>query len=122
MKKNNKLLRLKIIRLFAASTLVLIYLLFCLPISASSKGSGATRIDSSKIIKSAFDPKTASWNIDWPGRVSQYDLVYKSPPIDPMQGIALGNGDVAALAWCEDSKIILVLNKCDLITRNLVKG
>ncbi len=114
MKKNNKLLRLKIIRLFAASTLVLIYLLFCLPISASSKGSGATRIDSSKIIKSAFDPKTASWNIDWPGRVSQYDLVYKSPPIDPMQGIALGNGDVAALAWCEDSKIILVLNKCDL--------
>ena len=93
---------------------MVIYLLFCLPTFAFSKGTSTTRIDSTKFIKSAFDPKTVSWNIAWPGRVSQYDLVYKSPPIDPMQGIALGNGDVAALAWCEDSKIIIVLNKCDL--------
>ena len=114
MKKNNPLLRLKITRLYTASTLVLIYLLLCLPTFAFSKGSGAIRTNSSKVIKSAFDPKTAAWNIEWPGQIAQYDLVYKSPPIDPMQGIALGNGDVAALAWCEDSKIILVLNKCDL--------
>ncbi|MEK7718501.1 MAG: hypothetical protein AAB347_02650, partial [Bacteroidota bacterium] len=67
-----------------------------------------------KGIQSAFDPKSAKWDIAWPGRVSQYDLVYKSPPIDPMQGIPLGNGDVGALVWCEDSKIILVVNKCDL--------
>jgi len=72
------------------------------------------RIDSSIVIKSAFNPKTAKWDIEWPGRVSQYDLVYMSPPIDPMQGIALGNGDVAALVWCEGSKIIMTLNKCDL--------
>ncbi len=114
MRKNNSLPGLEFVRFFQASTLMLIYLLFCLPAFAYSKGSGAPRIDSSKIIKSAFNPKTATWSIDWPGRVSQYDLVYKSPPIDPMQGIALGNGDVAALAWCEDSKIIIVLNKCDL--------
>ncbi|MCK4590985.1 MAG: hypothetical protein KAT86_04465, partial [Candidatus Latescibacteria bacterium] len=26
----------------------------------------------------------------------------------------IGNGDIGALCWCEDSKIILALNKCDL--------
>ena len=114
MRKNNPLPGLEFVRFFPVSSLILICLLYCLPAFALLKGIGTTRIDSSKIIKSAFDPKTASWNIEWPGRVSQYDLVYKSPPIDPMQGIALGNGDVAALAWCEDSKIIIVLNKCDL--------
>jgi len=67
-----------------------------------------------KNIQSAFNPKSAKWEIAWPGRVSQYDLVYLSPPIDPMQGIPLGNGDVGALVWCEDSKIIVVVNKCDL--------
>ena len=65
-------------------------------------------------LTSAFNPKTFSWNIDWPGRISRYDLVYLSPPVDPMQGIPLGNGDVSALVWCESSKIIIVLNKCDL--------
>lgn len=65
-------------------------------------------------IKSAFEPKTAEWNIEWPGKVSQHDLVYHSPPIDPLQGIPLGNGDVGALFWCEESKIIAVVNKCDL--------
>ena len=75
---------------------------------------GTAEPDSIRKIVSSFDPKTAEWKIGWPGRLSQYDLVYKSPPIDPMQGIPLGNGDVAALVWCEDSKIILVVNKCDL--------
>ncbi|MDP2337021.1 MAG: hypothetical protein Q8N05_11355 [Bacteroidota bacterium] len=65
-------------------------------------------------IGSAFSPKEFQWEIAWPGRVSQYDLVYKSPPVDPMQGIPLGNGEVGSLMWCEDSKIIIVLNKCDL--------
>jgi len=31
-----------------------------------------------------------------------------------MQGMPVGNGDVGALCWCEDSKLIFVLNKCDL--------
>lgn len=65
-------------------------------------------------IASAFDPKTAEWDIKWPERVSQYDLVYLSPPIDPLQGIPLGNGDIGVLFWCEESKIIAVVNKCDL--------
>lgn len=70
--------------------------------------------DGEKSVKSAFDPGTAEWNISWPGRISQYDLIYLSPPVDPMQGIPLGNGEVGALFWCEDSKIIAVVNKSDL--------
>jgi len=34
--------------------------------------------------------------------------------MDPMQGMPLGNGDVGALIWCESSRIVVVLNKCDL--------
>lgn len=67
-----------------------------------------------RALTSPFNPKTFSWNLDWPGRISRYDLVYLSPPVDPMQGIPLGNGDVSALVWCEGSKIVVVLNKCDL--------
>lgn len=65
-------------------------------------------------VHSAFDRQSNEWNISWPGRVSRYDLVYKSPPIDPMQGIPLGNGEIGALFWCEDSKLIIALNKSDL--------
>jgi alpha-L-fucosidase 2 len=65
-------------------------------------------------IKSAFDPLIGTWDISWPGKLSRYDLVYLSPPIDPMQGIPLGNGDLGVLFWCEDSKIIAVVNKSDL--------
>jgi len=74
----------------------------------------AKKPDSEPKTVSAFDPKTATWNISWPGRISQYDLVYLSPPVDPMQGIPLGNGEVGVLFWCEDSKIIAVVNKSDL--------
>ncbi len=74
----------------------------------------AKQPEAGKTIQSAFNPKTATWDITWPGRVSQYDLVYLSPPIDPMQGIPLGNGEVGVLFWCEDSKIIAVVNKSDL--------
>ena len=74
----------------------------------------ANQPESSKTIQSPFKPKTATWDIAWPGRVSQYDLVYLFPPVDPMQGIPLGNGEVGVLFWCEDSKIIAVVNKSDL--------
>jgi len=78
------------------------------------KKNGTSAVNMQTMISSAFKPKEFQWDIAWPGRVSQYDLVYKSPPIDPMQGIPLGNGDVGALFWCEDSKIIIAVNKCDL--------
>ena len=82
-------------------------------IPSAGKTDGAS-FANRQTIKSAFNPKDFRWDISWPGRVSQYDLVYKSPPIDPMQGIPLGNGDVSALLWCEQSRIIIVVNKSDL--------
>ena len=63
---------------------------------------------------SAFDPENGVWNISWPGKLSRYDLVYQSPPRDPLQGIPLGNGEVGVLIWCEDSRIIAAVNKSDL--------
>ena len=80
----------------------------------TAKKNATSVVKEQKIINSAFNPGEYQWDISWPGRLSQYDLVYKSPPINPMQGIPLGNGDVGVLFWCEDSKIIAVVNKSDL--------
>ncbi|MEZ5107304.1 MAG: hypothetical protein R2757_22555 [Draconibacterium sp.] len=80
--------------------------LSCLQISAQQA--------TNEKIQSSFNPKTGEWEIAWPGRVSQYDLTYLSPPKDPLQGIPLGNGEIGVLFWCEDSKIIAVINKSDL--------
>jgi hypothetical protein len=47
--------------------------------------------------------------------VARHDLVFLSPPSDPQQyGIPLGNGEIGVLAWCEDTKLILAVNKSDL--------
>ncbi|MBI4558405.1 MAG: hypothetical protein HY706_12560 [Candidatus Hydrogenedentes bacterium] len=67
-----------------------------------------------KMIESPFDPKTASWEIPWPGRVAKHDLVYLTPPSDPMQGLPLGNGDIGILCWTDDTKLVFAANKCDL--------
>jgi hypothetical protein len=83
-------------------------------ITASAFNSPDPVQTATRALASPFNPKDFSWNLDWPGRISRYDLVYLSPPVDPMQGIPLGNGDVSALVWCEGSKIVVVLNKCDL--------
>ena len=39
-------------------------------------------------MKSAFDPSIAQWRIDWPGRVSRHDIVFLTPPDDPLHGLA----------------------------------
>jgi hypothetical protein len=64
--------------------------------------------------QSAFDLQQGQWAIAWPGRVSRHDLVYETPPEDPMQGFPLGNGDLGAVCWCEGSRLIIQINKCDL--------
>jgi len=89
-------------------SLFYVIFLFCTFTCSARKTGSETKI------KSAFDPVKAEWNIAWPSRISQYDLVYLSPPVDPMQGIPLGNGDVGALFWCDESKIVAVINKSDL--------
>ena len=64
--------------------------------------------------QSAFDPETMQWQLAWPGRVARHDLVYASPPEDPTQGVPLGNGDVGVLVWCDSSRVVMAVNKCDL--------
>jgi len=65
-------------------------------------------------MRSSFNPFRFEWELDWPARIARHDIVYQSPPEDPLQGIPLGNGDVGALAWCEGSRLIVAINKCDL--------
>ncbi len=52
--------------------------------------------------------------ISRPEGISQYDVVCLAPPLDPMQGLPLGNGDLGVLVWCEPRKLVLAVNKCDL--------
>ena len=94
------------------ASLALLWLI-CLPAAGTcaSPPAGLSKPDPAP---SPFDPKTATWQIGWPGRISQYDLVYDSPPIDPFQGMAMGNGDVGVLVWCEESRIIAAVNRSDL--------
>ena len=67
------------------------------------------------MLKTCFNRTKGDFEIAWPGKVARHDLVYKAPPADPMQyGMPLGNGDIGALVWCEDRKLIIAVNKCDL--------
>lgn len=64
-------------------------------------------------VETAFSPGDGRWNIEWPGRLSQHDLVYLSPPEDPVLGLPIGNGDLGGLLWTTDRGLVLALNKCD---------
>ncbi len=97
----------------AIQTGMLSFLIVCVLLLFLTNVVSAQTVENGKI-RSAFNPSDVKWDISWPGRVSQYDLVYQSPPIDPLQGIALGNGEIGVLFWCEDSKLIAVVNKSDL--------
>jgi len=72
--------------------------------SRAAKINGTSVVTGQPTISSAFSPKTFQWDIAWPGRESQYDLVYKSPPIEPMQCIPLDNGDLPILPICRNGK------------------
>jgi hypothetical protein len=65
-------------------------------------------------METAFDLEKGAWQISWPGRVARHDLVYLTPPTDPMQGLPIGNGEVGVLAWCEGARLIFAVNKSDL--------
>jgi len=96
-------------------TILLPFLFVCIEsgLKADALNNESTNIKTDSII-TPFDLNTDQWQIEWPGRVSKHDLVYLSPPEDPMQGIALGNGEIGVLAWCENSRIIFAINKSDL--------
>lgn len=66
-------------------------------------------------MKTCYNVKNNDFDISWPGRVSRHDLVFLSPINDPMQyGLPIGNGDVGALVWCDERRIYIAVNKCDL--------
>ena len=64
-------------------------------------------------IQSAYSPETGRWQIAWPERLSQHDVVYLSPPDDPSLGLPIGNGDLGALLWSTSNELVVALNKCD---------
>ncbi|HUZ46499.1 MAG TPA: hypothetical protein VMW54_07655 [Terriglobia bacterium] len=64
-------------------------------------------------IQSAYSPATGQWEISWPERLSQHDVVYLSPPEDPTLGLPIGNGDMGALLWSTDNGLVVAINKCD---------
>lgn len=67
------------------------------------------------MVKTSYNKNKHDFDIAWPGRVARHDLVYLSPPSDPMQyGMPVGNGDIGALVWCDERRIIIAFNKCDL--------
>ncbi len=65
-------------------------------------------------ITSAFSPFENRWHFENSGKVSKNDVVYLTPPHDPMQGMIVGNGDLGAVLWCENYRLVVALNKCDL--------
>lgn len=64
-------------------------------------------------MKTSWSLKDRGWKISWPERVSQHDVVYLSPPDDPMDGLPIGNGDIGGLWWTSGSKLHLSINKVD---------
>lgn len=61
-----------------------------------------------------YDRAAGTWNIAWPNRVARHDLVFLTPPEDPLNGLPIGNGEVGLLAWFEPSRVIFVMNRSDL--------
>ena len=62
----------------------------------------------------ASDPKAGVWKISRHGRVAKHDVVHLSLRGDPMQGMPIGNGDIGLLCRCEDSRLIVPINRRDL--------
>ena len=65
-------------------------------------------------MRTAFDKKSGQWQIEWPGRVARHDLVYLSPPDDPLAGLLVGNGELGVLCYVSGSRMIFVINRSDL--------
>ena len=58
---------------------------------------------------------TKKWTKDICEYVRGHDLIFRSPPFDPVQhGLALGNGNLGAVVWCESSSLHVTLSRCDL--------
>lgn len=66
-------------------------------------------------MKTNFNFSTFDWEGSAAARVSRHDLVFNAPPFDPIKyGMPIGNGDIGALIWCENERLYIAVNKCDL--------
>lgn len=82
-------------------------------LASAATGAAAQSPRETAAIESAYSPRNGRWEIAWPERVSQHDIIYLSPPEDPTLGLPLGNGDLGALLWTTDTQVIVAINKCD---------
>jgi len=80
---------------------------------AANAGQSSDHPPAAEPLKSPYSPRTGQWEIAWPERLSQHDIVYLSPPEDPTLGLPTGNGDVGALLWTTGRELVLAINKCD---------
>ena len=81
---------------------------------AADKVERAENPPAAERIESAYSPSAGQWEVAWPERLSQHDVVYLSPPEDPTLGLPIGNGDLGALSWTTGREVVLALNKCDI--------
>ena len=52
--------------------------------------------------------------VDYTGFLSQHDVVYQAPATDGIDGLPVGNGDLAAMVWTPPEHLHLAINKSDL--------
>ena len=81
---------------------------------AAAKAEQAENPPAAERIESAYSPSAGQWEVAWPERLAQHDVVYLSPPEDPTLGLPIGNGDLGALVWTTGREVVLALNKCDI--------
>jgi hypothetical protein len=66
-------------------------------------------------INTEFDFSRGVWTSDYEKYLARHDLVFLSPPSDAVQhGMPIGNGRLGAVAWCENDKLKIILQCCDL--------
>ncbi len=66
-------------------------------------------------MKTFYNFNTRDWEAGAARRVGRHDLIFNAPPCDPIKyGMPLGNGDIGALVWCENERLYIAVNKCDL--------
>ena len=56
--------------------------------------------------------------VDHRALVSQADLIYQSPVVEPLEGQPLGNGTMGTLVWTTPGAIHFQLNRCDVFAVN----
>ena len=57
--------------------------------------------------------ETVPFPVDTSAYLARHDIVYLSPPTAGWEALPIGNGDLSAMVWTEESALRLQINKCD---------